>query len=329
MWTQFLFVLLVGYLPGWVIFRLSFAQRESRAGLPAEERVFWYVILSLALTSVVGLALAAAGSYRFDRLLWLNASVCGLGALIGRRQLRFSTTAPRPSRYTLIPLVLVGCAAFIFAHVPPAEHIIGGRDPGVYMNEGIQIAQRGTLVIEDAVVASVPSEFRDLFFPNLADRSYLARFMAFFVIDADKGLVVGQFPHLFPLWIAVSYGINGLSGARQAVVVLAILGVVAVYFCGAWVLGRFAAAVGVLLLMLNVAEVWFSRYPNAEILVQVLVFSGILAFSRSTVDGDRFFAPVAACLLALSAFAHFSAVLVVGGIGIAVLLGSSSSGGHR
>ena len=103
--------------------------------------------------------------------------------------------------------------------------------------------------------------------------------------------------------------------------VLAILGIVAVYFCGAWVLGRFAAAVGALLLILNVAEVWFSRYPNAEILVQVLVFSAILAFSRSTVNGDRFFAPVAAGLLALSLFAHFSAILMVGAIGIAVLLG--------
>ena len=323
MWTTFLCVLLVTYLPGLVIFRLPFARRELRAGLTAEERVFWYVVLSLALTSVVGLALAAAGWYRFDRLLWLNASVCGLGAALSGQKLRLPTNAPRPTRCTLIPLALVGCAALVFAHVPPAEHIIGGRDPGIYMNEGIQIAQRGALVIEDPVVASVPSEFRALFFQDLDAPTYFApRFMAFFIIDPDRGLVVGQFPHLYPLWVAVSYGLNGLSGARQAVVLLAILGIVAVYFCGAWVLGRFAAGVGALLLILNVAEVWFSRYPNAEILVQVLAFSAILAFSRSTVDGDRFFAPLAATLLALSLFAHFSAVLVVGALGVAVLLGT-------
>ena len=322
MWSTALSVLLIAYLPGAVIFRLPLAQRERRAGLTAEERVFWYIILSLVLTSVVGLALAAAGWYRFERLFWFNASICGLGAVIGRRQLRLPTEAQRPTCYTLIPLALVVCATFIFAHVPPAEHIIGGRDPGIYMNEGIQVAQRGTLVSEDPVVASLPSQFRDLFFPNLPNRSYFStRFMGFFVVDPDKGLVVGQFPHLYPLWVAIGYGVNGLSGARQAVVVLAVLGILAVYFCGAWVMGRSAAAVGALLLMLNVAEVWFSRYPNAEILVQVLVFSGILAFSRSTVDGDRFFAPVAAGLLALSPFAHFSAVLVIGAIGIAVLLG--------
>ena len=159
----------------------------------------------------------------------------------------------------------------LFARVPPAEYIVGGRDPGVYMNEGIQIAQRGTLVIEDPVLASVPLEFRGLFFTNRHRPSsgiFAMRFMEFNVHDLDTGLVVGQFPHLYPLWVAIGYGVNGLSGARQAVVVLAVLGVVAVYFCGAWVLGRFAAAVGALLLMLNVAEVWFSRYPNAELLVQ-------------------------------------------------------------
>ena len=28
---------------------------------------------------------------------------------------------------------------------PPSEYIIGGKDPGVYLNEGVQIAQRGAL----------------------------------------------------------------------------------------------------------------------------------------------------------------------------------------
>ena len=34
---------------------------------------------------------------------------------------------------------------------------MGGKDPGVYMNEGVQLAQRGALVIDDPIVAGVPS----------------------------------------------------------------------------------------------------------------------------------------------------------------------------
>ena len=48
---------------------------------------------------------------------------------------------------------------------PAAEWVIGGRDPGVYVNEGIQIAQSRSLVTTDRIAASVPAAMRDLFFP--------------------------------------------------------------------------------------------------------------------------------------------------------------------
>ena len=106
---------------------------------------------------------------------------------------------------------------------------------------------------------------------------------------------------------------------------LAVLSVLAVYFFGAKLAGRYAGEAGAALLALNVAQVWYSRYPNAEILAQLLVFAGLLAHSRASIDGDRFFAPVAAMLVTLSVFTHFSAVLVVGAIGIALLLGIVTS----
>ena len=321
MWSTALSVLLVAYVPGAVIFRLPIAKREQRAGLPPEERMFWSIILSLVLSSVVVLALAAAGAYRFDRLIVINGVVC-LALMVGSRgRLRLST-APRPGLWALAPALLAAFAFAVFFAVPPAEYVVGGRDPGVYINEGIQIAQRGSLVVHDPLIETLPPEFRRLFILERADTShYGTRFMSFFVTDPDAARVVGQFPHLFPAWVAVGYGVNGLSGARQVIGVLAILGVVAVYFCGAWLLGRPAAVLGALLLTLNVAEVWYSRYPNAEILTQLLVFAAILAFSRATIDEDRFFAPVAASLLALSMLAHFSAVLIVGAVGLTVLLG--------
>ena len=51
--------------------------------------------------------------------------------------------------------------------VPAAEYVLGGRDPGVYMSEGIQIAQRRSLVTTDRVAAAVPASTRDLFFPSV------------------------------------------------------------------------------------------------------------------------------------------------------------------
>ncbi len=314
-------ILLLAYLPGAVLFRLPVARRELRGGLSAEERVFWSVALSVATTSVVGMSLAAAGWYHFDRLLWVNGALTVLLVAVSRGHLRFQA-APPPRRTALLPIGLVAVALAIFSYVPPSEYVIGGRDPGTYLVEGVQIAQRGSLIIRDPLVASVPAEYRDLFFPQRPSPSYYGnRFMAFFIVDPDQGTVVGQFPHLYPVWVAVGYGINGLSGARQVATVFAVLGVIAVYFCGVWLLGRPAAVAGGLLLALNVAQVWYSRYPNAEVVLQFLAFASILAYSRASVEEDRFFAPVAAVLLALSVVAHFSGVLLVGGVGLALLLG--------
>ncbi|MCE2541609.1 MAG: hypothetical protein J4G16_14905, partial [Acidobacteria bacterium] len=72
MWHAALIVLLVAYLPGAVLFRCPLARRALRAGLPAEERLFWAVVISVALSTSTALLLAAAGSYSIERLLWLN-----------------------------------------------------------------------------------------------------------------------------------------------------------------------------------------------------------------------------------------------------------------
>ena len=148
--------------------------------------------------------------------------------------------------------------------------------------------------------------------------------MGFFVQDPEHGAVVGQFPHLFPASIAIGYGLDGLTGARRTVGVWAILGLLAVYFAGARLLGRPAAGAAAALLALHVIQVWFARYPNAEVVMQALLFAALLANARAHVDDDPFFAPVAGVLLGLLLFLRFDAVL-----GVAAVLGAARAGGRR
>ena len=328
MLRTFLAPLVIAYLPGALIFRLPLADRSIRASLPAEERVFWSILLSLAWSSCLCLGLAAAGRYQFDRLLWTTGAVSLLILLLVRGRLRLGPAARYPTWTALLPLGLVALGLWVNFNVPPSEFVIGGKDPGVYMNEGIQIAQRGTLVTADQVVASVPAVFRDLFFPSHGDPTYYSnRFMGFFLLDPARGTVVGQFPHLYPVWIAVGYGVNGLNGARWMLGLWGILGLLAVYFLGSRVMGRAAAATGAGLLAVHVVQVWYSRYPNAELVMQPLVFAGLLAYVRAGVDEDRFFAPVAALLLVLAAFAHVTGVFAIAAVAAAAVLGRL--GGQR
>lgn len=311
--------LLLFYLPGALMLRVPAADRDGRAALPGEERLFWGVVLSVVWTLTVTLALAALERYRFGWVLSINAAACLALVLAFRGRLRYAAAA-RPTAGALAPALLV--ALGLGMHPVASEYVMGGKDPGTYMNEGIQIAQRGSLVTRDPVVAAIPAATRDLFFPfHGSDAYYSVRFMGFFLRDPQTGTVVGQFPHVFPASIALGYGLHGLTGARHAVTAWALLGAIAVYFLGARWLGRAPAAAAAVLLVLNVVHTWFSRYPNAEVAMMGLAFAALLAFARARTDGDRFFAPVAAWLLGLLLFVRIDGAMVWAGVAAALVLG--------
>jgi 4-amino-4-deoxy-L-arabinose transferase-like glycosyltransferase len=302
--------LLLGYLPGALAFRLPIAQRIRRAHLAAEERAFWHVVLSVAWSLSIVLALAAVRAYSFERLLFVNGGLCVVFLVAARAGLRYRGEAARAGWTVVVPVVLLALGAWRF--FPSSEYVIGGRDPGAYINEGIQIAQRGALAINDAVMAAVPGDARPLFFPDNPDPNYESnRFMGFYAMRVAQGEVMGQFPHLYPASIAIGYGLHGLSGARMAVGVWAMLGVVAVYFAGARWLGKPAAFVAAALLSLHVLQVWFARYPNSEAAMQALLFAALLAFARAHQDEDAFFAPIAGVLAGLIIFLRLDGLIVV------------------
>ena len=314
------FASLIGlaYLPGALLYRLPVADRPRRAALPADERAFWAVIISCAITTLAALALAAAGAYSFHRVLALDLALAALLALAGRGRLSYGPAAARPSWTALLPLALIALGLYLF--FPSSEYVMGGKDPGTYMNEGIQIGQRGSLVIHDPVLAAVPEKFRDMFLTSAQQGAELGvhegvRFMGFFVADRSRGEVMGQFPHAFPAWIAIAYGLDGLSGARRAVGAWAMLGLLAIYFTGTRFAGRAPAFIAALLVGVNVAEVWYARYPNAEMMQQALLFAALLALARAYRDDDRFFAPVAAVLLGSLMFVRLDSLVMLGIVG--------------
>lgn len=307
-----------GYLPGALLFRLPILDRHVRAALDPAERAFWAVVISVTLTLTVSLGLAALGLYAWRFVVLADLLVAAVVAVTCRARLGYDTAA-RADWWAAAPVALV--ALSLWAFMPPAEYIVGGKDPGVYMNAGIQIAQRGSVMIDDALVSSLPAETRSLFFPQHKGEPYYSnRFMGFFLIDPGTGTVIDQFPHLFPIVVANGYALAGLTGARYAATACAVFGVLALYFLGARLVGRPAAIAASGLLAIHLVEVWHARIPNSEILAQGLLLAGLLALGRAHQDDDVFFAPLAGVLLGLLPFARFDGVLAIAlaGAGLAV-----------
>ncbi len=304
-----LYALVVGVLPGTVVYRLPVLKRDLRAVLPAEERWFWQIVLSLVWSVSATMALAAASAYSFRRLIAINvALVIALGAYARFRIVWLGLRKPTLS--ILLPLVLAGLGIWRFT--PASEYIIGGKDPGVYVNEGINIDRTGTLFRRDEIVATVPLVARDLFFPKYTPTEYYGlRFMGVFLNDPTTGEVIPQFPHFLPASIALGYEIGGIRGATSTVVVWALLGLWGVYLFGARLAGRVPALAACVLLTLNVIETWYGKYPNAEVVMQTFVFAGLLALSRVLRDDDRFFGWVTGALAVALIFLRFDAYLAI------------------
>ncbi len=311
--------LVVAYLPGALIFRVPVFGRPDRAKVSADERGFWALMLSAAWSLLVVLGLAGVGAYSFERLLLVNLTAAAIVLAVWRRRLLYRGDAPRVSWPALVPMLIVAIGIFVF--FPSAEYVIGGKDPGTYVNEGIQIAQSGRLIIKDPVVAAIPPEFRDLFFPDHQHPDYYSlRFMGFWIQNPQDGSVIGQFPHLLAASIAIGYSLDGIRGALGTVGVWAILGLLAVYFAGARLFGRAAAFGAVVLLAANVIEIWFARYPNSELAMQALLFAAVLAFARALDGSQTFFGTVAGGLLGLMVFLRYEVLLAFAAFGIAATL---------
>ena len=311
-------LVLLGYAPGAALYRIPAADRARRERLDAAERVFWGVMLSVTWSLIVALTLAALHRYTLTHVLAVNAALTLAILIYWRAGLRFGNATP-PGATAIAPIALLALVWWL--HPPPAEYILGGKDPGVYVNAGIQIAQRGSLIAVDETARSVPAESRSLFFPQYVGQPYYSpRFMGFFLLDPAAGTVVDQFPHLYPTAIAIGYSLEGLTGARDAGLIAAALGVLALYFLGTRLAGPAAGAAAAGLLAINVIQVWYARYPNSEMLAQALGLTGLLAVARAHVDDDAFFAPVAGIILGLLPFARFDAVLVSGLVVAAVVL---------
>jgi hypothetical protein len=219
----------------------------------------------------------------------------------------------------IVPLAIAVLGLWRF--FPTSEYVIGGKDPGVYINEGFAIARTGQLFRHDAVVANVPEASRDLFFrSHQSDQYYGVRFMGVYINDPSTGEVISGFPHLYPASAALGQALAGAAGATGMVGLWAVLGLLAVYFFGSRLVGRLPAAFAVGALALNVVEVWYGRYPNTEVAMQALLFAALLALARGHQDGHRFFGWVAGGLLVLLLFLRLDSMLALAVVGAALAL---------
>lgn len=181
----------------------------------------------------------------------------------------------------------LACMALLFATAIELDDrgtwVLGGWDPGVYVNQGIALAESGTFTPDDSLFheVMVPHE-QHLFTRNVSSR--VERFPGVLVHDQDKSFAF-EFFRATPAYFGLTMRWGGIEGIHRANLLLALLILPMFWSLAARLLSPIQASFGTLLLALQPIFIHHSHFPASEMLHLLCVTGLLYAFTLRTSGG--------------------------------------------
>ena len=276
----FFLTLALGY--GWYLQ----ADDATRAELSQLEMVLLIGSSGFFTLGWLALLLAEFGRFHLSLLSMMMLVIAIL--LIARQRHRLQITSNTNHKNLAAGVgFLILLAAYIAMIGSPFEYVVGGRDHGVYVNTGIQIARSGGIFFKDAAILEVPAASRAAL-TNPEVRLYTAGFpgtwsegqhlVGLTIRDVDQGVYAPHAFHLYAALFAVFFAAGGVFATFWVTPILALIGWAAIYAVARRVFGWQIGLLTLLLLTASVTQLWFAQYPSAEILIQALFWTALLLF---------------------------------------------------
>lgn len=276
------------------------------------ERLILYAILGVIVLSWVGTLLAVAGIFRPWALLsGLLIAWWVVRRALFREQGEYAPAPPEPAprwaAWVLVALLIT--AGWTYAR--PAESFVIPYDAGVYTLGGTVLAHQGKLNAQETFFysfseeASFPSywhyvpkgdPFRERY-QEYAHQFYEVqwgfppRFLKFaggpfYTWGMERATIEIGFLPLAKVWQAFCVWLFGRAYGPWATPFFGVLGVAACYVLLRRLVGWPTALGAVALLAFSLPQVWFARFPTADIHSQVFWASG-LALALLAPKGDE------------------------------------------
>jgi hypothetical protein len=279
---------LIFFIPGYLlvsrIFMGNAIIRENRDSI---ESLFLQILMSILISGGIGLLLAIIGYFSLFSVDAGIICICSLILYITKSQ-GYATEKPQLSfEKTSYVLIAIGLLAMIlFFH--PFPWILGGRDPGVYVNTGISIANSGALLIHDPFLEELNTNEIQSFYliPRIVNNTIIKNdlnfegfaFPGYYITDSKTGELTPQFYYLWPTWIALFYSLFGMDFVLYVTPTFAILAIFAIFYATKTIFNTRVGLLTAFFLTINSAIIWYSRYPSSEIFTAFLIFSGVYTF---------------------------------------------------
>ncbi len=275
------------------------------AGLSSLEVHAARLVTGLGALSVAAVALADLGLHA----PWSMATVTVVLIAIGLGC--NPAGGDEPSRFSPTDLALVAAALLTIAlALPGFEWSPGGRDAGTYVNEVVQIQERGSIEISEPALDSIPANIRQAL--PLGGR-YPGEYFG-----DQPGEIVRLGFHTWPALRAAAGYAAGDEGvwALPVIAGLALLLTTLVARRLAPEHGDAAALAAAALLLASVAFHWYARFPMTEIPALALLAGGIWFWAVAAPPRATYAAGVAGFLLGLTFLMRPDGLFTVGAVAV-------------
>ncbi|MEK7216434.1 MAG: hypothetical protein AAB289_12650, partial [Chloroflexota bacterium] len=193
-------------------------------------------------------------------------------------------------------LVLLGILAALAAWFsPPAEFVLGGLDPGVYVNAGVALARSGSFWLPEPLLAQAGPEARAVFVTQSVGLHSVLH--PGFYWDEAAWAATPQFPFLLTIWTGMASLAAGVQGALMVPLAIGVAAAGAGALLGGRLLGPWGGVLVAALLGFHTLQLWHARLGLAEELAQAMLLAGLWSGVRWLDTGRRDFGVAAGLAL--------------------------------
>lgn len=198
------------------------------------------------------------------------------GLFVWQRPFHKPQFAPLNWPEWLLLVLLLGSAIVYFR---PHEYILGGIDPGGYMNIAATAVRTGDFILTDQWT-SLLREYPEVTLREQPPqwRTHYLQFVGWYIDDNDPTRVIPQFFPFHPALIAVGISLAGLYGGLFVTPLWGTLSLAVIFLLTRQLFDNRTGLLAATLYAITPIHIYFARYPSTEPLTLLLIFTGLLGF---------------------------------------------------
>lgn len=287
---------------------------KDKKGMQYRENIFC-VLMGLFINDVtMAFLLSLAGIYSLGAMCVILAVEISACVLFIYRTKKYEYLADaiwrltRGGNYALLIVLLIAGALYC---AYPTYHMWAGRDPAIYLINGVNIAQTGSCQLSDSEV--IDENYEEI--KAFTELAYTGIYSDYEEGDsAVPSRVTSQFLQYFSAALAIGYSLAGLEGLVRVNALIGILCILTIYYFSKCVLNKEVGLIAAILLACNPAQLWSARITQTELLYQLYVFWGLYIFIKAWRENRAAYALLAGGIFASIGFNRLDSYIIGAGI---------------